>query len=102
VFLEHSPGGLSAIIGVEEPLKRIGDLRVDLQRILPTAAFAFRGYNTTNLGRTSDLLAHPAYGPIVQHWLERGSDVCAATIGRPVDFGKGVAAAQKVYQEAAS
>jgi hypothetical protein len=26
-------------------------------------AFAFRGYNVTNLGRTPELLAHPSYGP---------------------------------------
>ena len=30
------------------------------------AAFAFRGYNVTNLGRTPELLEHPAYGPIVE------------------------------------
>jgi hypothetical protein len=28
------------------------------------AAFAFRGYNLTNLGRTPELLAHPAFGPV--------------------------------------
>jgi [acyl-carrier-protein] S-malonyltransferase len=40
------------------PLERLG-----------YTAFAFRGYNTTNLGRTSELLAHPAYGPVVERYL---------------------------------
>ncbi len=36
-----------------------------LQSRLGRAAFAFRGYNVTNLGRTPELLAHPIYGRIV-------------------------------------
>ena len=38
-----------------------------------TTAFCFRGYNNTNLGRTPELLDHPAYGPV----LSRGS--CSKT-----------------------
>jgi [acyl-carrier-protein] S-malonyltransferase len=49
-------------------------------------AFAFRGYNLTNLGRTPELLAHPAYGPVVAGLLREASEVCAQTIGRPVDL----------------
>ena len=50
------------------------------------AAFAFRGYDVANLGRTAELLAHPAYGPIVANHLREGSLVCAETIKRPVDL----------------
>jgi len=50
------------------------------------AAFAFRGYNVTNLGRTAELLDHPAYGRIVADFLRQGSQVCAETIKRPVDL----------------
>src|SRR5262245_27154837 len=49
-------------------------------------AFAFRGYNTTNLGRTAELLAHAVYGPLVEEALREGSEVCAKVIGRPVDL----------------
>ena len=38
-------------------------------------SFAFRGYNQTNLGRTPELLEHPAYGPIVDRHLRLASTV---------------------------
>jgi [acyl-carrier-protein] S-malonyltransferase len=57
-----------------------------LQSKITSTAFAFRGYNVTNLGRTPELLAHPAYGPTVSRYLQRGSEVCAEIIGRPVDL----------------
>jgi [acyl-carrier-protein] S-malonyltransferase len=53
---------------------------------IATAAFAFRGYNITNLGRTPELLAHPAYGPTVRRYLRRGGEVCAEITGRTVDL----------------
>jgi [acyl-carrier-protein] S-malonyltransferase len=49
-------------------------------------AFAFRGYNVTNLGRTPELLDHPAYGRVVQAALREGGQICAETVGRPVDL----------------
>jgi [acyl-carrier-protein] S-malonyltransferase len=57
-----------------------------LQSKITSTAFAFRGYNVTNLGRTPELLAHPAYGPTVSRYLQRGSEVCAEIIDRPVDL----------------
>jgi [acyl-carrier-protein] S-malonyltransferase len=57
-----------------------------LQSKIGTTAFAFRGYNITNLGRTPELLAHPAYGPTVARYLRRASEVCAEIIKRPVDL----------------
>ncbi len=49
----------------------------DLKRRLPVSAFAFRGYNVTNLGRTAELLAHRAYGPIVRKHLVRAAEICS-------------------------
>jgi [acyl-carrier-protein] S-malonyltransferase len=59
------------------------------ERRLPditASAFAFRGYNTTNLGRTPDLLAHAAYGPIVERHLRIASKILADTLHRPADL----------------
>ena len=57
-----------------------------LSERLATTAFAFRGYNTTNLGRTPELLAHRAYGRTIERHLNDASELCAAVLGRPVDL----------------
>src|SRR5690242_7160105 len=57
-----------------------------LQSKIASTAFAFRGYNVTNLGRTPELLAHAVYGPTVRRYLQRASEICAGLIGRPVDL----------------
>jgi [acyl-carrier-protein] S-malonyltransferase len=59
---------------------------VNLAAKMPTTAFAFRGYNLTNLGRTGELLAHRAYGPVVADFLDQASRTCAEVTGRPVDL----------------
>jgi [acyl-carrier-protein] S-malonyltransferase len=59
-----------------------GDLRLRLSQ----AAFAFRGYNVTNLGRTPELLAHPVYGDVVATHLRDVSHICSEVIKRPVDL----------------
>jgi [acyl-carrier-protein] S-malonyltransferase len=51
-----------------------------------SAAYAFRGYNVTNLGRTPELLAHRAYGVTVERWLRQASEICADVTRRPVDL----------------
>lgn len=53
---------------------------------LPAAALAFRGFNQTNLGKTPDLLAVPAYRATVERRLAEASALCADAIGRPVDL----------------
>ena len=77
-----------------------------LQTKIATTAFAFRGYNTTNLGRTPELLAHPIYGRTIRRYLERGSEICAEIVGRPVDLVDAVARRQEYgldrYAEAVS
>jgi [acyl-carrier-protein] S-malonyltransferase len=57
-----------------------------LQAKIATTAFAFRGYNTTNLSRTPELLAHPAYGPTIREHLLQASTICAEVTGRPIDL----------------
>ena len=57
-----------------------------LKEKLGTAAFAFRGYNVTNLGRSDELLAVPAYRPYLQKRLEEASELCTQLQGRPVDL----------------
>jgi [acyl-carrier-protein] S-malonyltransferase len=57
-----------------------------LKEGLRATAFAFRGYNVTNLGRTPELLAHPSYGPTVSAVLEEASQTCSEVLGRPVDL----------------
>jgi len=65
-------------------------MAASLQSKIATTAFAFRGYNTTNLGRTPELLEHPAYGSTLRRYLDRGSEVCSNIVGRPVDLASAV------------
>jgi [acyl-carrier-protein] S-malonyltransferase len=58
----------------------------DLKPRIATTAFAFRGYNVTNLGRTAELLAHPVYGATVERYLARASTLCADLTGQKVDL----------------
>ena len=51
-----------------------------------TAAFAFRGYDLTNQGRSHELLAHHAYGPVVRALLEEAAAICSEAIGERVDL----------------
>ncbi len=60
----------------------------DLAPRIATTAFAFRGYNTTNLGRTPELLTHPVYGPTMHRYLKRASEICADVTGRRVDLSR--------------
>lgn len=58
----------------------------ELQRQIETTAFAFRGYNVRNLGKTPELLAQPLYRPTLERHLREASVVCASEIGSPVDL----------------
>ena len=62
------------------------DLSPQLNPNLSKVAFAFRGYNVTNLGRTAEFLVHDKYGPIIEEYLKRGTRVCADVTGRKVDL----------------
>ncbi|MFO0912788.1 MAG: hypothetical protein U0795_07515 [Pirellulales bacterium] len=58
----------------------------ELRLAVVNSALAFRGYNVTNLGRTAELMAHPAYGPIMRPKLIEASAICSEAIGRNVDL----------------
>jgi [acyl-carrier-protein] S-malonyltransferase len=60
--------------------------RDDLKQHIGIAAIAFRGYDASNLGRSSELLAHPVYGPVVRELLDRASRVCGEVLERKVDL----------------
>lgn len=59
---------------------------MDLEKGINRTAFAFRGYNVENLGRTAELLAVPAYREILVSYLDRASVACRETTGRDVDL----------------
>ena len=62
------------------------DIGVDLKG----TAWAFRGYNVTNLGRTPELLEHAAYGPIVERHLKDATELYSAATMQRVDLVKRV------------
>ncbi len=49
---------------------------VDLNERIPNSVFVFRGYTVTNLGRSPELLAHRAYGAIVERTLQEAVRNC--------------------------
>ncbi|HZZ71767.1 MAG TPA: hypothetical protein VFE24_05910 [Pirellulales bacterium] len=57
-----------------------------LSERLASGAFALRGYNTTNLGRSAELLEHRAFGAVVEKYLREASQVCGDVACRPVDL----------------
>lgn len=62
----------------------------DIREDLKGTAWAFRGYNVTNLGRTPELLEHPAYGPIVERNLKEASELYTAATMQRVNLVKRV------------
>jgi [acyl-carrier-protein] S-malonyltransferase len=58
----------------------------DWKHRIHMTAFAFRGYNVTNLGRSRELLEHAAYGASVARHLNEASELCSASTGRKVDL----------------
>ena len=75
--------------GESEPRTKTAESQfvgVDLRARIGTASFAFRGYDTKNLGRSPELLEHPAYGPVVERHLAEASEIASDSLGRPVDL----------------
>ncbi len=60
----------------------------ELRKELSSTAFAFRGYNVTNLGHSPELLAVDAYRPIFETYLKRGAAICSEVSGQSVDLIK--------------
>src|SRR5579871_2980775 len=57
-----------------------------LRKRISTTAFAFRGYDVNNLGKTPELLAHKVYGPILERHLDDASRLCSQVSKRKVDL----------------
>jgi [acyl-carrier-protein] S-malonyltransferase len=53
---------------------------------IANAAFTFRGYNTTNLGRSAELLEHPLYGKYVEQALHTGSQIGSDLLHTKMDL----------------
>ena len=59
---------------------------IDLPAGLGKTAFAFRGYNVVNVGRNAELLAHRAYGPVIERHLRQASQICSDVLKEPVNL----------------
>ena len=57
-----------------------------IKDLAANAMFAFRGYDQTNLGRTPELLEHPAYGPVVEKFLAEATSVYSDATGQTCDL----------------
>lgn len=58
----------------------------ELNTHLDTTAFAFRGYNTTNLGRSDELLTHRVYGPLVEAHLREAGQIASDVLKERIDL----------------
>ncbi|HTQ39026.1 MAG TPA: hypothetical protein VMJ32_08355 [Pirellulales bacterium] len=72
---------------------------LDLKEHLSNSAFVFRGYNVTNLGRTAELLAHPAYGPVMEEHLREASKIAGDLLSRNIDLVRRVREKQETDLE---
>ena len=72
---------------------------MELAKGIKRTALAFRGYNVTNLGRTSELLAVPEYRSILEPLLNDASTVCSRTLGREIDLVARVESQQETVLE---
>lgn len=61
-------------------------MATNLKDRLTSTAFALRGYNLTNLGRTPELLEHAVYGPIMREHLEEAGTIASETVGERIDL----------------
>lgn len=61
-----------------------------LKDLASNATLAFRGYDQTNLGRTPELLEHPAYGPVLEPFLIEAGEIYTAATNLPCNLLKRV------------
>ena len=59
---------------------------MDFTDRIDECCFVFRGYNTTNLGRSGQLLDHEQYGPILEQHLREASDIASGRLGISLDL----------------
>jgi [acyl-carrier-protein] S-malonyltransferase len=70
-----------------------------LRAHIGTAAFAFRGYDVSNSGRSRELLEHPVYGTVVRAVLDEASEITADAIHEPVNLATYVRAEEATSLE---
>ncbi|MFP6765633.1 MAG: hypothetical protein VB858_18535 [Planctomycetaceae bacterium] len=58
----------------------------DFRSQISATAFAFRGYNVTNLGKTPELLEHRVSGPIMERHLYEAAEIGSKLLGREFDL----------------
>jgi [acyl-carrier-protein] S-malonyltransferase len=64
----------------------------DFSKRIRSTAFAFRGFDVENLGRSVEFLDHPVYGPIVGRVLAEASELCSDSINTQVDLASHIRA----------
>lgn len=57
-----------------------------LQALIKTSGFAFRGFDQTNLGKSPELLEHLVYGPTIERHLREASALCSEMLNSQVDL----------------
>ncbi|HEY2762057.1 MAG TPA: hypothetical protein VGI75_14970, partial [Pirellulales bacterium] len=72
---------------------------VDLKDRISNSAFVFRGYNVTNLGRSTELLVHRAYGTVVERTLQEVSKIASDLLSRKIDLVERVRQKQETDME---
>jgi [acyl-carrier-protein] S-malonyltransferase len=80
----HGSGGASPPLAIHRP--------ADLTRRIRSTAFAFRGFDVENLGRSVEFLDHPVYGSIVGRILDEASELCSDSIKTRVDLASHIRA----------
>jgi [acyl-carrier-protein] S-malonyltransferase len=63
-----------------------------LRQSIRSTAFAFRGFDVENVGRSAELLDHPVFGPIVSRVLLEASELCSESIHARVDLASHIRA----------
>ena len=83
----HPDGAGQVLVGDIAPARADRPMSAaDLARRIGSSAFAFRGYDVSNLGRSPELLDHPAFGPVVAEVLGEASEACSEARGARVDL----------------
>lgn len=78
-LLEDAAGPVAAAESPRSP----GD---DLRARIGSAAFAFRGYDVQNLGRSRELMEHPHYGHLVRKELADASAIASESLREKIDL----------------
>src|SRR5262249_9590762 len=73
--------------GTSAAIATTGDLTPSqLRSRMRSSALAFRGYDVANIGRSAELIHHPAYGPVVAEVLAEVSAIASEALHLPLDL----------------